>query len=166
MNDIGDLRERLSRAKSIAINGITLSRTSNTYLDIFINCLVGGDRVRILIIDPENDATIELAANRSRKHDNVRKIEKACEQSLNYLGKLYLTNRDTVPVRLCKTVPPFGIWLIDADTPDAEIWVEIYSYRGDCSPTFQLLPKRDDLWFKFFQNQFEELWENGIDWLP
>jgi hypothetical protein len=54
--------------------------------------------------------------------------------------------------------------LIDADTPRAEIWVELYSFKDAPQPTFHLLPHRDGKWFDFFQGQFETMWNASTEW--
>lgn len=166
-HDFDDLRERFRKANSIAINGITLSRTSNTYLNELKACLARGGDVRIIIVDPQHSA-LEVATNRFNKHQDAVKIRRECEQALDNFETLFSLNRKSksVQIRLSDAVPPFGIWLIDANRPNAEIWAEIYSFRGTRDPTLHLLPYRDGEWFDFFQEQFEVLWENSIDWKP
>ncbi|MBN4001921.1 hypothetical protein [Nostoc sp. LPT] len=65
-----------------------------------------------------------------------------------------------------QVVPPYGMWLIDAGTPKAEIWVQLYSFRDEVQPSFQLLPQRDGEMYSFFQRQFELLWQSGKLWTP
>lgn len=165
--DFDDLRERFQKARSIAINGITLSRTSNTYLNEFKDCLARGGSVRIIVVNPQHSA-IEVATNRFYKHQDAIKIRRECEQSLDNLETLFSSEKNSrsIQVRLSNAVPPFGVWLIDADRPNAEIWAEIYSFRGNRDPALHLLPYRDGEWFDFFQDQFELLWESGVDWNP
>lgn len=165
--DFEDLRERFRKANSIAINGITLSRTSNTYLNELKDCLARGGNVRIVIVNPQHPA-LEVAANRFNKHQDAEKIRRECEQTMDNLETLFSPNRreKSVQVRLSNAVPPFGIWLIDADKSNAEIWAEIYSFRGIRDPALHLIPYRDGEWFDYFQEQFEKLWEDALEWKP
>lgn len=165
--DFADLRERIRTAKSVAINGITLVRTSNTYFLDFKYCLANNGQVRILVIDP-NHHVIETAAKRFNKHQDAEKLRRESEQALDNFESLLSAKGANKGFRLQTTsfVPAYGIWLIDADTPKAEIWVELYSFQGEQDPAFHLLPHRDGEWFTFFRNQFELMWNAGEPWHP
>jgi len=166
-HDFDDLRDRLGNAESIDINGITLARTSNTYINEFNKCLAHGGSVRILIVDPKHPV-LEAVANRFNKHQDANKIRREIEQSLDNLETLFSSGRKnkSFQIRLSDAVPPFGIWLIDAGNKNAEIWAEIYSFRGNRDPALHLLPNRDGEWFNFFQEQYEILWNNSTEWRP
>jgi len=166
-DDIADLRGRFRKAKSIAINGMTLSSTSTKYRKDFKDCLERGGEVRIIVVDP-NLPVLDVAANRFSKHQDASKIRRECEQALDNFGTLWEQEgkRKPIQVRLCNAVPPYGMWLIDADSPNAEIWVEIYSFRGEFEPALHLLPFRDGDWFNFFREQFEILWGSSCEWKP
>ena len=164
-DDLPDMRERLRSAKTIAVSGMTLSGSSGTYRKELKDCLERGGEVRVVILDP-NQPAVDVAANRYSKHQNVNKLRKECEHALGNFETLLKRNGKLEPIQIrsCNAVPPYGIWLIDADSRNAEIWVKIYPYRGDITPAFQLLPRKDGDWFEFFQEQFELLWKNSADW--
>lgn len=162
-----DLEQRLRKAKTIAINGITLSRTSDTLWGVFRDCFGRGGKVRLLIVHPD-DPAIELASKRFHKHQDAARIKREAEHALDNFESLTTQPRAQrgFQVKLGKFVPSFGIWMIDADTAEAEIWVEMYTYRDEPEPTFQLLPQRDNMWFKYFQRQFELMWDDALLWEP
>jgi hypothetical protein len=157
--------ERLKNAKSIAINGMTLARTSNSFYALFKECVISGGQVRLLIIDPDHPA-LEVAANRFNKHQDPKKLRREVEHTLDTLESLTTDLRigQDFQLKLAPFVPPYGIWLIDADSPKAEIWVELYSFQADLEPTIQLLPQRDGIWFHFFRQQFENMWQASKPW--
>lgn len=150
--------ERLKSAKSIAINGMTLARTSNSFYALFKECVISGGQVRLLIIDPNHPA-LEVAANRFSKHQDPKRLQREIEHALDNLQSLATDPRTLqgFQLKLAPFVPPYGIWLIDADSPKAEIWIEFYSFQADLDPAIQLLPQRDGVWFHFFKQQFENI---------
>ena len=159
--------QRFRRAKSIAINGMTLSSTSDKFWGTFKQRIEDGAEVRLLIIDPEHPA-LNVAANRFHKHQEPEKVKTEIAHTLDNLESLMTEtgSRGSFQARLLPYIPPYGIWLIDADTPQAEIWVELYTFRDEPEPSFQLFPSRDGVWFAFFQQQFETMWKASRIWKP
>lgn len=152
--------ERLKSARTIAINGMTLSRTSNTFYQLFRQCATSGGQVRLLIIDPRHKA-IEIAASRFIKHQDPRRIIRESEHTLDNLQAIVEDQEASkgFEVRLASFVPPYGIWMLDIGTPQEEIWVELYSFQADMDPAIQLLPYRDGTYFNFFKQQLEKMWQ-------
>lgn len=164
---IPHLEERFRKAKTIAINGMTLSSTSDNFWGTFRQRLEDGAKIRLLIIDPEH-AALNVAANRFHKHQDPQRVKREIEHALDNLESLILNSGSEgyFQVRLLPYVPPYGIWLIDANSPQAEIWVELYTFRDEPEPSFQLFPSRDGMWFAFFQQQFETMWNASREWKP
>lgn len=160
-----NLIERLRTAKSISINGITLSTTSGTFFGVFEQRIKDGAQIRLMIVDP-NKPVMDIIVNRFHKHQDTEKAKREIEHTLDNLKALasIIPTRGRFQVRLFPHAPPYGIWIIDANRPNAEIWVELYSYRDYPEPTFHLLPLRDGEWFEFFNNQFETMWSASEKW--
>jgi len=95
-------------------------------------------------------------------------VKREIEHALDNLESLMaMSDSESVfQVKFLPYIPPYGIWLIDADSPQAEIWVELYTFRDEPEPSFQLLPNRDGIWFTFFQRQFETMWSASRPWQP
>ena len=163
--DFDDLREKIRNAKSVCINGVTLSRTSNSFLLDLRICIEKGGNVKIMIIDPEKPA-IEQAAKRNKRHQNHEKLRRECLIALDNFETLWDTplNRKRFEVRLSDVAPTFGVWVINGDSRNAEIWAEIYSFRGEKDPAMMLTPHKDGAWFDYFKTQFEMLWHESTPW--
>ena len=159
---IPPLETRLLNAKSIAISGITLSRTSDSMLNIFEECINKGGNVRILLIDPEHIA-LEIAVKRFHKHQSVEMLKHESHHALNNFMSLSrkINDRNKFDIKLVRASPAYGIWLIDGDNINSEIWVELYSYRDLPEPTFHLQPYKDGKWHNYFLKQFELLWTDA-----
>ena len=164
---IPSMRERLLQADSIYINGVTLSRTSDTFWDVFKQKIGEGAKIRILVVNPD-PKILDVAVNLFHKHLDPNRLRREIEHSLDNFESLTAgqATGEAFQVRLLPCAPPYGIWLIDAGTPKAEIWVELYPFRSQQQPTFHLLPHRDGEWFAFFQRQFELMWNAGEEWHP
>lgn len=161
------MEERLREAKSISILGITLVRTTDSFWGVFKRCFARDGKIRLIIVDP-NHSAIEVASKRFHKHHDVNSVRREAEHTLDNLTSL-MTQPNAVKglqIGLTQIVPAYGIWMIDVDTPKAEIWVELYSYRAEPEPTFQLLPHRDGEWFNYFKEQFEMIWKDSQVWQP
>ena len=162
-----DLQERLRMAKSIDHNGITLAGTSNNRLGAFSTCISAGGKIRLLMVDP-TDKALEVAAERFYKHQDHVRLRREADYALDNFLSMY---RDPSAIShfkigFIKSVPPYSIWILDANTPQAEIWVGLYPFRDDPEPTMKLLPYKDDEYYRFFQKQFELMWDASTIWEP
>lgn len=164
-DSIPSLRDRLQRAKTVAINGMTLATTSDNLWGTFKQCIIDEATVRVLIVDPHHVAR-ELAAQRFHKHQDPEKVLRESTHALDNFQSLkeFDPSGQFFEVRLFPAVPPYGIWVIDGDSPEAEIWVELYCFRDEPEAAFHLLPERDGRWFEYFRRQFETMWGAGREW--
>ncbi len=56
-------------------------------------------------------------------------------------------------------LPAYGFSMVDPDTPDGIIVVELYHHRStEDNPTFELSAARDGEWYQFFRRQFDLMW--------
>lgn len=160
-----NLEERLRSAKTIDHNGITLVGTSNSLLDVFAQCIERGGQVRLLIVDPQ-DKALEVAAKRFYKHQDLTRLLREIEHALDNFALLHneIQPRQGFHLGTVQIVPPYSIWVIDADTSKAEIWVNLYPFRDNPELSFQLLLKRDGEIYSFFKGQFELMWQASKLW--
>ena len=72
----------------------------------------------------------------------------------------------SLSVRLLSYSPSFGIISLDANRDDGVALVEIYPHKfGHKSPpTFDLIPERDGNWYKYFIDQFDQMWDAAKPW--
>jgi hypothetical protein len=161
------LRERLKKAKSISHNGISLVGTSNGLLDVFSTCLANGGDLRLLVANPDREkGSLKVIAQRFEKHQDVQKLTREVEHALDNFSLLTKSSPSNFQLRLFPAVPPYSVWMIDNGTPQAEIWVSIYSFRHKVEPALHLLPNKDKMLFDFFSSQFETMWQVSEKWYP
>ncbi|RPJ73857.1 MAG: hypothetical protein EHM20_11560 [Alphaproteobacteria bacterium] len=154
---------KLEKAQKIYIAGATLTRTVTNYLGIFEQRLKEGAVIRLIIIDPQSDA-VKQAALRSygvQSDDFYRDRVKPTIDLLNILASLPEL-KGKLELRFVPFMPSFGLKLVDPDSTDGNIFVEIYQHKSlEPNPAFMLDVNRDEKWYRFFQNQFEVLWSSS-----
>ncbi len=62
LDEIPDLRERIQRARSVSLSGLTLNRTSMEYRSILRERANSGAQIRVLILDPEDEPLLATTA--------------------------------------------------------------------------------------------------------
>lgn len=162
---IPDLTERLKIARTVSISGITLARASSSFYNLFDGLLSNGASIRLQMVSPEQKA-IDIVSKRFQKHQNVKSLKSEAYLSLDNFRSLVLNNsyKGSFEIKHIDFVPSCGIWIIDENTSNAEIWVEMYIFRDTPEPTFKLTPINDGVWFEYFKNQFELMWNVGTTW--
>lgn len=164
-SDFEDLRDKVKNAKTVCINGVTLSRTSNSFLIDLRSCIENGGTVKIIVVNP-NKPALDLASRKVTRHQSPEKLRRECLTALDNFETLWdkPQNKKRFEVRLSDAVPTFGLWIINGEGRTAEIWAEIYSFRGEKDPAIKLTPHKDGIWFDYFKSQFDMLWADSIPW--
>lgn len=157
-----NFRERIGTAKNINIVGITLGRTSNTFVPDFQECIDRGGKIKIMVVNPNHKA-MEVAANRFLKHQDYEKFKKECEHAIDNFEVLESRNNGSVEIKYLNAVPPYSLWSFDENRSKAELWLEIYTYRNNIEPAIHLTPNRDKEWYRLFNEQFKLMWDTGIE---
>lgn len=154
--------ELLSTASSIAISGVTLSGTVQTYRATLRERLEAGARVRLLIIDPTSEEVLAQIVRRSWSSVATPDYYKG---SLGFISEL-IENIGNIPnatgsleLGYLPFVPSFGVTLTDPEEKDGAGFVEIYHHLTDKSPGFQISPSTDPQTFQLYHEQFELLWK-------
>lgn len=166
LESMPDLRDRVKTAKSIAISGVSLAGTSNNYHPILQERLKAGVPVRLLLIDPDAELPVaDVAVYRIEKTQDPNVLRRSLNFSLETFSLLSnVDKKKKLKIRLLPYPTIYGIWILDFDTDNAEVWVELYSFRKTPEPAFQLLPRRDGVWYEFFSEQFEKMWAASNEW--
>jgi hypothetical protein len=147
----------LSKAKYVGFAGAVLSRTLRDYSANLEERLSIGAQVRIILMDPNSTAP-DQAVLRSKGVVSRQFYIDTLRPTLERVGILAHTS-EKVELGLLPYKPAFGMVVIDPDEPYGQIIIEMYPHHSDSSsPTFELQPKRDPYWYKYFREQFDDLW--------
>lgn len=166
-----DIEAELRKAKDIWISGQSLRRTATAYHGLFQKKLKEGSCIRILLVDPLGVGS-ELGAKRISRMPEVEDYRSEISLSLKDMCKLkeHAEKGGKIELRVLDYVPPFGLFILDANSLNSRALVEVYSYKydevseyGDI-PKFYLTAKDNWNWYRFFRDQFKTLWNEGEDW--
>ncbi|GGO66036.1 DUF5919 domain-containing protein [Nonomuraea cavernae] len=155
------LEQRIVRADDIRIAGVTLNRTIRNHVGELENRLRRGASIKVLLIDPDGTAPLE-AARRSTIPDRPEVFEHRIKSTIDLLR--HLAGTPDVPgrieVRFMSFVPAFGLVLIDVDSDDGIIDVELGTHRSPGpDPVFTLRARHDHRWYQHFHAEFERMWQ-------
>ena len=152
----------LSIATSIAISGITLSGTIQTYRAILRERLEAGSQIRIIILDPEaNDALRQLVL---RSWSNVATSE-YYKGSLKFTSELIENIGNTTKAKgsleigYLPFVPSIGITILEREQAASLAFIEIYHHLTDASPGFFIDATTDPETHLNYQIQFDKMWK-------
>lgn len=78
------------------------------------------------------------------------------------------TKTGILEVRLLSYAPSFGMTSIDPKHKDGIVFVEVYPHKFGfrTPPTFDLTPDRDQDWYDYFVEQFDQMWNAATPWNP
>lgn len=165
-------------ADQIDMCGVSLTSTLNKQFSNLRERLKSGGNIRVLVVDPDSLA-LQMSALRSEDPDDVGYFSKRLETSFNDLGYLYKSWEEyqklyspskvgSLSIRLISYAPSFGTISFDANRSNGVVFVEIYSHRSGygSQPTFDLTLHRDGEWYKYFVEQFEQMWQDAKPWKP
>lgn len=148
----------ISQAKYVGFGGAVLSRTLRDYSSVLDERLRMGAKLRIILMDPASTAP-DQAVLRSKGIRSRQFYIDTLRPTLERVGMLAGTS-EKIELGLLPYKPAFGIVVVDPDEPYGRIIVEIYPHHSDSFvPTFELRPGDDPHWYKYFREQFDNLWD-------
>lgn len=152
----------LSSANTIYFVGKVLARSAREFMYVVGQRLVAGATVRFVILDPESEPLLQQAVLQSFNVpiEYWRDTLKSTETVIEALAKTP-SHKGTVEIGYLPFIPSFGLMLVDPDQAHGICFVELYQHRSARPhPTFELRASDDPHWFKYFQEQFDSLWES------
>lgn len=162
-------------AHTIELMGVTLTSTLDKQASNIREAINNGAKVRVILANPSpKSLAIKMATLRSEEPHVETYFKKKLDSSFEVLEYMKRMQNDqtgksgSFEVHLVNYAPSFGIASFDFGQPNGIVFVEIYSHVSgyDTQIAFNLTKKRDGNWFDYFQNQFEDIWRNSVEWKP
>lgn len=159
----------LSGAHTIYLSGYTLGRTTREYLRYLDERLQAGASVNIMILEPKQEL-LEMCVARSSGTTSAEHWRKRLDSTVSLIETI-ASSPDVIgslELGYLPYLPSYGFTMIDPDTPNGIILVELYHHRSaEDNPTFELHAARDGEWYTFFRRQFDLMWAScRVDKLP
>lgn len=150
----------LSSAHTVYLAGRVLTRSAREFMYVLGQRLMAGATVRFVILDPEYEPVLQQAVLQSLDapmnfwRDTLKITATVIEALAKTPG-----HKGTVEIGYLSFIPSFGLTMVDPDQAHGVCFVELYQHRS-ARPhaTFELRASDDPHWFKYFQEQFELLW--------
>jgi hypothetical protein len=164
---VESLQQYLRKAKEIYLLGISLYRFLPMFNFDIEYALNNGCDLKIILVAPRSDA-LRMASFRSPMRDSMETENQRIEGTLAFVGgmKARLPNAK-IQIKLLDYLPPYGMTIIrpQRETDRAYCNVRLLPFQSSAfeSPIINPDPIKDKLWFDFFSNQFQKMWEAGTD---
>nr|WP_062335075.1 hypothetical protein [Herbidospora sakaeratensis] len=156
-----DLADRRARARDYLFIGRSMARTLNTARGELRTMLLSGARIRVMMVDPDDEAAIAAASLHSFSGSDPRLLVQRIQSALAELDSLRAKTGGNLEVRLARFVPALGVQVIDGTYLCAQRFE--YLPPGESGPILALEP-RDGVWFHRFAAEAERMWDDGIPW--
>lgn len=173
-----DMEQYIKDFKNIDIAGVLLTGFIDRELGTLRSAIANGAKVRILMIEPTPEA-FKACALRSETHSTSYSHYETKHantiENLKYLLKYITTIEDArkglLEVGFLKFPPTFGIKRFDTkhtNPSEGKIKIEIYpQHTGwDKPPIFTIDKSKDSEWYKYFEDQFTEMWKRSEKYNP
>ncbi|MET7283453.1 hypothetical protein ABZS29_34825 [Kribbella sp. NPDC005582] len=159
-----DLARRRAEADDVLLIGIAMARTVQGARDDFHRALVRGARLRVLVVDPTDDALVGQAAMH-RPVGRAALLSQRIMTTIEELEELQASTQGNLEIRVAQFVPPIGVNLIRA-RGSASVTIQHPELRPAAEPGPIMHFTESDSWFSFYAQQAERLWEAGTSWPP
>jgi hypothetical protein len=158
-----DLPRRRAEANDILLIGISMARTVQSSRDDFYRALIRGAAIRVLLLDPSDEALVEQASV-LRPAGRAGLLAQRIRTTLDELLDLKASTGGNLEIRVAQFIPPIGVNLLRGTHPSS-ITVQHPELRPDSEPGPILhLKEADGGWYTFYEGQAERLWAAGTPW--
>ena len=137
-------------AKEVCIAGKSLVGVISLYGALFLKLAKQGCKFKFLVENP----------SRYEKDDRVRAD---INHALDLLSTLKQESSANIDIRVTSTALHYSVIIVDRKSESAQVQIELYSYQVATSdrPHLFLLPKRDPKWYKFYEADFINAWNDA-----
>ncbi len=161
-NDKKPSEQNFSTASEIFLSGMTLTRTTREYVHILGERLKAGAYIKFMILEPKLPLMEELVL-RSFGDTTSEYWKTRIGTVVDLINVIAKTpgSKGKLVLGFLPFIPSYGFILLDQGQPHASCFIELYHHKSAISnPTFMLNPSEDPYWYKFFQEQFEIMWNS------
>jgi hypothetical protein len=158
-----DLSNEFRTARAISILGYSLSSTITRYYGEFAELLKRRGTLRFLVVSSIPEALTMLVARSYSMHE-TDVMRNHIESNLARLGTLgELARSRQMQIRTIPYVPPYGMVIIEGLDGMCKAYMKIISFKNPDNqhPSFEVTNEVDSVWFQFFVEQFERMWDIG-----
>ncbi|MBI4785002.1 MAG: hypothetical protein HY785_27420 [Oscillatoriophycideae cyanobacterium NC_groundwater_1537_Pr4_S-0.65um_50_18] len=160
-----DLRDTaISSSKELFIIGISLNRTIATFYSQLEQKLKDGQKIKILVVDPNGEAAKLIPQRIYRPISNQRLSDKISD-TLLLVHSLHSKAPDKIEIRTIDFPIPFGCFASDIEMSDGSIYIEYYSYKTTRDlPCVVVSSRKNPHWYSVYKIEVLNIWNAGKEW--
>ncbi|CRK58283.1 hypothetical protein [Alloactinosynnema sp. L-07] len=160
-----DLIARRAASFDILLIGLTMTRTVQGMRSDFPAILTAGGRIRVLVLDPDDDALMATADRRMAHSLGAGRVRQRILTTLDDMTALRARMEGRLEVRVLSIIPSAGFNCLDVTSPRGFVCVQHYEFQptADAGPIITLEPK-DGRWFQHYVAEAERMWEAAKPW--
>lgn len=161
-----DFSNEIVEAKRVSIEGAVLSGTLTRYSAQFIKFLQRGGSIRFLVSEPTPEVGV-MQAFRSSLIKDIDFMYTTAQNSLETMKAMKSNAKNPlgVQIKMMPYLAPYSLVIIERNDGVKKIYARVSAFQVPASeqPVFQADNQTDNVWFEFFNNQFEQLWKASKD---
>jgi hypothetical protein len=154
-----DFRPRRAAANDFLFIGVSMRRGVVEVMRDFRRMLAAGARVRVALIDPLDDATVQRALSRQHIPADAARRRASVMSTLDDLAAMRREHGGSLEIRMTGLVSTVGVNAFDTGTADGIIYVQHYEYRPSHEPSpISVLRPTDGYWYHHLVQEAERMW--------
>jgi len=162
-----ELHSDLERARQVWLTGIHPYSKIAKYYSLLEKKIRHGDKVRVLVVDP-NGTAYKMSAMRFSGRATEQEEHRRTISTLAYLCELKKMEPDNLEVRTIDYLLGYGVFLLDPDTEHGAAYVRRYTFKtqisaGAITPKSVYRPEDGSL-YELISAETRELWNCGTPW--
>jgi hypothetical protein len=154
----------ISTSKELYIVGISLNRTIATFYSQLEQTLKDGQKVKILLVDPNGEA-VKLMPQRIYRPITSQRLSDKISDSLLLLCSLHSKTPNQIEIRTIDYPIAYGCFASNLDLNDGFLYIEYYSFKSARDlPCVIVSSRKDPHWYNVYKAEILNLWNTGKDW--
>ncbi|GAA4597000.1 hypothetical protein GCM10023194_70610 [Planotetraspora phitsanulokensis] len=155
----------LRGGRRLSLSGMSLRAFSLENLGNVEHILEAGGSCRVLMIKPGSESSAVAALNFLNDTD-PSEYDRDVRQSLDRFASLRNRYATQMQIRVLDHVPAMSLAVVDEGLPEARTFVEFYTYESSSNarPHLELKPATSPVWYVYFTNQFEKMWQRATNY--
>ncbi len=154
-------------AQEVWLIGVTLTDFLRKHKFQIEKRLTDKHVIHAMIVDPESPA-LEMAERRNIRKTDIAQARNEVQASLKQLRQLYdeaMKMGGTLEVRTIQHPLSYAAFGVNLEDSSGTLYISHFAFKGEpgAEPKF-VFRMRDGHWYKFFQEEIYNLWDDGVTW--